>query len=126
MTSSINQTTPPQGTKQLLACPFCGGKAGKRHDFGAVGCLDVNCPAYPVASNAADWNTRAPDTELLAALPNLGAIDALRLGQQQLDADGVMVGVSRQALDELLDWFDRVTGPHIEAAITRKDKPHEG
>lgn len=40
---------------------------------------------------------------------DLGAINALRLCQQQLDEDGVFVGVSRQALDQLLDWFDRVT-----------------
>lgn len=51
------------------------------------------------------------------ALPNLGAINALRFGQQQIDATGEMVGVSRQALDELLDWFDKATAPAILAAL---------
>ncbi len=35
-----------------------------------------------------------------------GALDALRNHQQQLDMDGTFVGVSRQALDELLAWYD--------------------
>jgi hypothetical protein len=34
------------------------------------------------------------------------AIKALREGQQQIDMDGVMVGVSRQALDEVLKWIE--------------------
>jgi hypothetical protein len=52
---------------------------------------------------------------------NLGAINALRFGQQQIDETGEMVGVSRQALDELLDWFDRVTGPAVEAALAQSE-----
>lgn len=39
------------------------------------------------------------------------AYDALRQGQRQLDQDGVEVGVSRQALDELLDWYDQAPVP---------------
>lgn len=34
-----------------------------------------------------------------------GAIAALRDGQEQLDQDGVMVGVSRQAVDEVLAYL---------------------
>ena len=41
------------------------------------------------------------------------AIEALREHQQQLDHDGVMVGVSRQALDEVLDTLAK-QGQEIE------------
>lgn len=34
--------------------------------------------------------------------PKVTAVDVLRDHQHQLDADGVMVGVSRQAIDEVL------------------------
>lgn len=33
------------------------------------------------------------------------AIEALKKYQKQLDADGIMVGVSRQALDEVLEYL---------------------
>lgn len=35
-----------------------------------------------------------------------GAYDALRNGQGQADMDGCLVTVSRQALEEILDFFD--------------------
>ena len=35
----------------------------------------------------------------------VAAIENLRTAQRQLDADGTEVGVSRQALDEVLDWL---------------------
>lgn len=38
------------------------------------------------------------------------AVEALINGQRQLDADGVMVGVSRQALDETLVLVGELTG----------------
>ena len=34
------------------------------------------------------------------------AITALREGQFQVDEDGTMVGVSRQALHEVLQWIE--------------------
>ena len=37
-----------------------------------------------------------------------GAINALKNGQQQLDMDGIFVGVSRQALEEVLDGIERL------------------
>lgn len=37
---------------------------------------------------------------------NPQAISALRHNQRQLDIDGAEVGVSRQALEELLDWYE--------------------
>lgn len=43
--------------------------------------------------------------EALKAIPQ-GAIDALRNNQRQLDMDGVEVGVSRQAIDEVLVGID--------------------
>lgn len=36
----------------------------------------------------------------------MNVIEVLRDHQQQLDPDGIMVGVSRQALDEVLDDFE--------------------
>jgi hypothetical protein len=47
-----------------------------------------------------------------------GAVDALRNHQQQLDRDGVFVGVSRQALDEMLAWYDEAAARirELEAA----------
>ena len=45
---------------------------------------------------------------------NQDAIDALRNGQQQLDQDGVIVGVSRQALDEVLAMRDTQRNDLIE------------
>jgi hypothetical protein len=49
------------------------------------------------------------------ATPSEGALEALRNHQQQLDQDGVMVGVSRQALDECLAAF----APELTADFTR-------
>lgn len=48
---------------------------------------------------------------------NLGAVNALRLHQRQIDATGEMVGVSRQALNEILDWIDNQTGDAVEAEL---------
>lgn len=48
-----------------------------------------------------------------------GAIDALTNGQRQLDADGTFVGVSRQALDELLAWHAATAT--LQAEIAAKD-----
>ena len=45
------------------------------------------------------------------------AINQLREHQQQLDADGIMVGVSRQALDEVLEY---VSFMEMEQAAWRK------
>ena len=45
---------------------------------------------------------------------NQDAIDNLRNNQQQLDQDGVMVGVSRQALDEVLAHIDAQRDEMVE------------
>lgn len=48
------------------------------------------------------------------------AIENLKTNQHQLDADGCMVGVSRQALEEVLalfDWRPITTAPDDEAVI---------
>jgi hypothetical protein len=47
---------------------------------------------------------RQPQTDALKMAREIpaAALDALRNGQKQIDADGEMVGVSRQALDEVL------------------------
>lgn len=46
------------------------------------------------------------------------ALTVLRNNQQQLDADGIMVGVSRQALDMAIAYIDR-----IELEASRASKP---
>jgi hypothetical protein len=56
------------------------------------------------AEAIAAWNTRQPQTDALKIAREIpaAALDALRNGQKQIDADGEMVGVSRRALDEVL------------------------
>lgn len=44
-----------------------------------------------------------------AGRPPADALDQLRNHQKQLDMDGVMVGVSRQALEEVLATFNGST-----------------
>lgn len=48
------------------------------------------------------------------------AVANLRAHQTQLDADGIMVGVSRQALDELLALYDGMLSAPIYADEVRK------
>ena len=56
----------------------------------------------------------------LASIPQ-GAIDALRNNQRQLDVDGCEVGVSRQAIDEVLAGIDAALSKSGEKPLaTRK------
>jgi len=43
-----------------------------------------------------------------------GALEQLVHHQQQLDEHGTYVGVSRQALNEVLEWIERLTLPQPE------------
>jgi len=52
------------------------------------------------------------------------AIENLKTHQQQLDADGCMVGVSRQALDEALLLIDNLTAA-LEMCEASFDGPHD-
>ena len=56
---------------------------------------------------------------------NQDAIDNLRNNQQQLDQDGVIVGVSRQALDEVLAYIDAMRDTVILecARIAKQHRP---
>lgn len=55
---------------------------------------------------AKDWRTRAGDVQpVIKAAKIQPAIDALINGQEQCDMDGVMVRVSRQALNEVLAFI---------------------
>lgn len=56
---------------------------------------------------------------------NQDAIDALRNDQQQLDQDGVIVGVSRQALDEVLAYIDAMRDTVILecARVAKQHRP---
>ena len=55
-------------------------------------------------------------------MSDVTALEVLRKRQRQLDFDGVEVGVSRQALDEVLDEIDR-----LRAVLQRiADMPVDG
>ena len=56
---------------------------------------------------------------------NQDAIDALRNNQQQLDQDGIIVGVSRQALDEVLVYIDTMRDTVILecARVAKQHRP---
>lgn len=45
-----------------------------------------------------------------------GAIENLKAHQEQLDADGIMVGVSRQALEEALEYVGK-----LHAVLTKAE-----
>ena len=51
---------------------------------------------------------------------NSGALEALKSGQRQLDMDGVEVGVSRQALDEILSHIEKNRTPQPELEEVRE------
>lgn len=53
----------------------------------------------------AAWNTREGQPSEISVL-NPDALAALKNNQRQLDMDGVEVGVSRQALDELIAAYE--------------------
>jgi hypothetical protein len=108
---------------KAVACPFCGSKPKRTTRAGSlyedskfVSFLSCYCGGYSARAHQSagadtadeaeravtkNWNTRASPTALPA--PE-GALESLRTYQKQLDRDGVFVGVSRQALDEVLDW----------------------
>lgn len=107
-------------TATLLPCPFCGEEniyLNEPSEFSRYG--SINCPACMVdmpgaiggdgqAELIACWNTRAslqpvPYGAARALRPE--ALQALK-GYIQADADGVMVYVSRQALDEAIAALD--------------------
>jgi len=50
-----------------------------------------------------------------------GALDALRTDQRQLDQDGVFVGVSRQALDEVLTHIAALEAELAQATRERDE-----
>ena len=69
----------------------------------------------------------APAGDVAEAL-NPDALAALKNGQRQLDQDGVEVGVSRQALDELIAAFEARTALSAQGwrDITEDDLPPHG
>ncbi len=69
-----------------------------------------------------EWLVGMGDRLVCIADLNLGAVTALREGQHQVDADGTMVGVSRQALDEVLGWVDAVTAPAVEVELIDRSR----
>lgn len=54
------------------------------------------------------------------------AIDNLKTNQKQLDVDGCMVGVSRQALDETLALVDEMRALLADCYMALHDHYHEG
>lgn len=108
--------------KELKPCPFCGGEARVRSvaSFSRIGfnVVCTNCPAalgHDGTSSdeaIAAWNTR-PEAAQVRVKPE--AVEALA-SYQQVDEDGIMVLVSRQAIEECLPALraaldpDTVTG----------------
>jgi Lar family restriction alleviation protein len=112
---------------ELLPCPFCGGKPkqswrpGSTIEGAFVAFIACYCGGYSARAHQsaaassqaeaeekvlAQWNTRAsPDrnaiVEACKALED-APLEQLRDFQTQLDPHGEFVGVSRQALDEVL------------------------
>lgn len=84
--------------------------------------MDNNGPSSPekVAtgnSGSLGGNQRKTDNPSARAVgfPS-DAVEALRDGQRQLDMEGVEVGVSRQAVDEVLSWIDRYVPRPVQSA----------
>lgn len=69
----------------------------------------------------------------MTELKPIAAIEQLTMHQQQLDMDGVFVGVSRQALDEVLayvtradGWQDIADAPELERVRVAGWQPRSG
>lgn len=102
------------------SCPFCGAHAGIFDSSSALSdghawrveclshtCHSMTCWWHSEAEAIAAWNRRAlprPSDEGLIERPD-AAIDNLANHQTQADMDGVLVTVSRQALDETLGYL---------------------
>jgi hypothetical protein len=89
----------------LIDAPTQSDPDAMRYSFDGFGYKYID------SSSGSDWRTRHPDAEpLYASQPTqsdalkipTAALDALRNDQKQIDEDGVMVVVSRQALHEVL------------------------
>lgn len=76
-----------------------GGKHDSRHDANFVAHARTDIPRLTTALRDSLAREKAMRDALNVAAP---AIENLATCQKQLDADGCMVGVSRQAIDETL------------------------
>ena len=142
-------TPPPPTTIEprpaLLPCPFCGNTPNWHEDQG-VFCMHKKCVLFgQIFTDESRWNRRpTPQPTREAAALNPRALEALK-SYTQADEDGVMVNVSRQALDAAIavlahppkpeppaewvadlkklakdidDWGDtHLDGPELEVAI---------
>lgn len=49
---------------EMKSCPFCGSQCEIYHALsGIVSCSNEKCDVTPIASDAQNWNRRAPDRE---------------------------------------------------------------
>lgn len=107
-------------SEKLLPCPFCGSKSltltVNEHYWKIVECDDCGmrgqCIDLEDEEYLARWNTRAalssPAPDRLSG-EERRAVENLRTHQEQCDMDGVMVKVSRQAVDETLAIIDHLS-----------------
>lgn len=98
---------------ELKPCPFCGS-TDIRHDH-PNRAPRVYCSTCRVVAECPDsWNTRPlPQPSELVERPS-EAIEVLGGPYRQLDMDGVIVGVSRQAIYETLTYLTQ-----LEAQIAK-------
>lgn len=101
-------------TADLLPCPFCGSADLDVRFWASEWSAGPGCNSCGATSEDAEgWNLRAfrsPKTATGVA----ACVANLREQQTQLDADGVMVAVSRQALDETLALYDETLSALVD------------
>lgn len=104
----------------LKPCPFCGVAAIPHHNQNVSGGIMVahpgrtGCPLDGHYMPITAWNTRPlPQPSELVERPS-EAIEVLGGPYRQLDMDGVIVGVSRQAIYETLTYLTQ-----LEAQIAK-------
>ena len=117
--------------EELAPCPFCGKEPilikmveddyDRWHKVMCEECGIEMGEEYRSDAIAA-WNRRASPSQV-APQPQAGALDqcaleALKNNQRQLDMDGCEVGISRQALEELLAAYATLSQPANPVQVT--------
>jgi hypothetical protein len=80
-------------------CPSCGKALRQPQTEQGLSVGEIGLVYASAIKAVAEQQTDA--LKIAREIP-AAALDALRNGQKQIDADGEMVGVSRRALDEVL------------------------
>lgn len=107
-------TPNPSVEQELLNCPFCGSDETSRgytrgggQEFGNCECHNCNACVWAAteAEAIAAWNHRQSPPQQSEYLA--GARESLDQYQQR-DEDGIIVGVSREALEAILADYDSI------------------